>query len=151
MSGAEGLPRPEDYSFAYELQVRLPDFDFQGHVNNATYLTYAEAARVAYAQEVMGQPAREGGWVLAEVRCRYLAPIPRTEDRVIVYQRLLRMGRTSLVYAWAVYTGSDARRAAEGEAVQVYVDTETERPRALPEIWRKRIEAYEAAHSRPVG
>ena len=125
--------------------MRLPDFDLQGHVNNATYFTYAEAARVAYVQQVVGVPLGETGWVLAEIWCRYLAPINRGEAEVIVYQRLRRLGRSSLVYAYAIYAGSGRRRAAEGEAVQVHFDLQTERPKALPEAWRERIRAYETA------
>ena len=45
-----------DFACTHEVGVRFADTDAMGHVNNANYMTYCEIARVAYYEEVSGQP-----------------------------------------------------------------------------------------------
>src|SRR5262249_47526237 len=72
---ALGTPDPrdldEDFAHRRSVEVRFADTDAMGHVNNAVYLTFAEAARVAWWSEVTGETIiREGdrahGLILAE-------------------------------------------------------------------------------------
>ena len=43
-----------DFPFEHELEVRFRDCDPLGHVNNAVYLTYLEAARFAWWHATFG-------------------------------------------------------------------------------------------------
>jgi len=47
-----------EFSFETTVDVRYSDVDTYGHVNNATYATYLEEARVDYLDTVLGDEAR---------------------------------------------------------------------------------------------
>jgi acyl-CoA thioester hydrolase len=52
-------PSQSPFTFSIPMTVRFGDLDALGHVNNAVYLTYIEAARLAYfAQLEVTDPAR---------------------------------------------------------------------------------------------
>ena len=42
------------FSHTASIEVRFADTDAMGHVNNATYLTYCEIARIKYWTDVTG-------------------------------------------------------------------------------------------------
>ena len=75
-------PRDLEGEFGHRITVptRFADTDAMGHVNNAVYLTYAEAARLAWWSDVTGEPIiREGdraeGLILAELDIAYRAQV----------------------------------------------------------------------------
>lgn len=82
-----------------EVEVRFADTDAQGHVNNASYLTYCEMARIRYWSDVTGEAfgAGAGGpesLILAEARISYRSPV-FYGDVVTVETRATRIGRSS--------------------------------------------------------
>src|SRR5512147_2560652 len=76
--------RPEppsgDFRFEHPIEVRFVDTDAFGHVNNAVYLSYFEAARAGYYAAVTGIPfgtgesAGERTFVIAEAHIVYRSP-----------------------------------------------------------------------------
>ena len=74
--------RPIEGSFRYRhpVEVRFGDTDALGHVNNAVYLTYFEAARAGYYAAVAGRPFGTGPdaahhtFVIADARVAYRQP-----------------------------------------------------------------------------
>ncbi len=58
------MPRPAlaegDFPCHHPIEVRFGDTDALGHINNATYLTYFEAARAGYYEALMGTPFGTG-------------------------------------------------------------------------------------------
>lgn len=82
-----------------EVEVRFADTDAQGHVNNASYLTYCEMARLRYWSDVVGGSfvgvaGRPESLILAEARITYRAPV-FYGDAVTVQTRSTRIGRSS--------------------------------------------------------
>jgi acyl-CoA thioesterase FadM len=68
------------WRFEYELEVLFRDCDPMGHVNNAVYLTYLEAARFAWWRNAFGaQGLKEHGFIVARVEIDYRkAALPAT-------------------------------------------------------------------------
>src|SRR3954464_12343965 len=70
-----------DFGYEHPLEVRFVDTDAFGHVNNATYLSYFEAARAGYYAKVTGAPFMTGEhgsahtFVLAEAQIAYRSPV----------------------------------------------------------------------------
>lgn len=146
-------PVPDDFSFTYPVQSRWVDFDALGHVNNAVYLTYVEAARLSYQRHVLGMAGLNQPWVVAEARCRYVLPIVM-ESAITVGLRAHRVGRSSLTFAFAIFAlalegNGELALMAEGEVVQVHVDATTGRPRPIPDAWRSLTESFERAPRHP--
>jgi acyl-CoA thioester hydrolase len=117
------------------LAVRWADMDAVGHVNNATYYTYFEQLRMSWYEHLglAGAIARGGqGPVVVHTRCDYRRAIryPATLDLHLYPGRL---GDTSFEAEYAIHDAADAGVLyAEGAAVSVWVDHDSDRAVALP-------------------
>lgn len=133
------------------IEVRFRDLDALGHVNNATYLTYAETARVKYLVDVglVTFPIRS--WqslnlILAHLSCNYIKPI-QLGQQVMIGSRVREMKRSSFHLQYRIE--ADGELAAEGHAVMVYYDYAAQQSQPIPADIRTTIETFEngANHS----
>ena len=143
---------PGDFAHRCAVEVRLSDTDAMGHVNNARYLTYVEIARVAYYEQVIGQPlplgyhGAEEGMILAEVTMTYRAQAYFGET-LTVETRVDRIGNTSFVMSHRVTAPESrygpARLVATSVGTLVSYDYATDKPIPVPDEWRAAIGAFE--------
>src|SRR5262249_3055785 len=128
---------PGDFAHRHAVEVRLSDTDAMGHVNNARYLTYVEIARVAYYEEVTGNPlpigahVAEAGMILAELRMAYRSPAFYGET-LTVETRVERIGTSSFAMVHRITAPESrygpARLIAAADSVLVAYDYQAERP-----------------------
>jgi len=148
--------RPEppsgEFRFEHPIEVRFVDTDAFGHVNNAVYLSYFEAARAGYYAKVSGAPfgtgarAAERTFVIAEARISYRAPSYFGET-LHVGCRFAWTSRTSFGLEYRVRADASevapARFVADGETVQVMFDVERNRVLRGPDDLLAMFEAFE--------
>ncbi|MEM9953767.1 MAG: thioesterase family protein [Chloroflexota bacterium] len=141
----------DNFRYQYPIKVRFADLDVLGHLNNATYLTYIESARIQYLEDVCGR--RSGGWntlgmILARTEIDYRLPIAY-EDTVVVYVRVARLGGKSFDMLYAITKQGDTDDApviaAEAKTVMVSYDYRNDTSQAVPADWRTKMTAYEPA------
>jgi acyl-CoA thioester hydrolase len=110
------------WRFEHELDVRFRDCDPMGHVNNAVYLTYLEAARFAWWRHTFGPDGlREHGFILARVEIDYRRPaLPG--DRLIVRMRVEAIGTSSFTVGYEMVQARTREVVAEAKSVQVAYD-----------------------------
>lgn len=148
------LPGP--FRYRRTIEVRFPDTDAMGHVNNANYLSYIEAARLGYFETVVGRPlplATHGAsesMILAEARLTFRSPAFYGET-LTVEARIGRIGRTSFTQEYRITAPESRygrrRLVAVADATQVMYDYADERPVPLaPEL----VAAFEAFEGRPL-
>jgi acyl-CoA thioester hydrolase len=140
--------------FAYEhaIEVRFVDTDAFGHVNNATYLSYFEAARAGYYAAVTGAPFMTGEhgsahtFVLAEAQIAYRSPVLFGEP-LLCGCRFAWVGRTSCGLEYRVKAVEspvgDERLVADGSTVQVMFDLDRQRIGRVPADLIEMFEHYE--------
>jgi acyl-CoA thioester hydrolase len=143
---------PGDFAHRHDVEVRLSDTDAMGHVNNARYLTYVEIARVAYYEQVTGNPlpigahGAEEGMILAEIRVTYRSPAFYGET-LTVESRVERIGRSSFGMAHRITAPvsryGPARLIAVADSTLVSYDYPDERPIPVPDEWRSAMRAFE--------
>jgi acyl-CoA thioester hydrolase len=132
-------PKPlAAYPFIFRDQVRFGDLDALGHVNNAVYATYLESARIAYYQELTGQPLEQLDIILAELTISYKAPA-LYGDHLAVGARVASFGTKSFVMEYAVVREGDAALLATGRSVLVCYDYREGRSVPVPEEVRRRV------------
>lgn len=147
-------PAQVDHGFPYghAIEVRYGDTDALGHVNNAVYLSYFEAARGGYYAAVTGHAfgsgpgADERTFVIAEARAAYRSPA-RFGEPLTCWCRVGWLGRASFALEYRLDAAASpvgpARTVAEGSTVQVFYDLSTGRPRRIPPELVQRLTAYE--------
>ena len=81
------------FKFQYSLKSRWKDLDSFGHVNNSTYLTYFEDARIALFDRWNLQPKGKS-LIVAKVVANYYKQLLHPSDFVIG-QKVSRVGNSS--------------------------------------------------------
>ncbi len=69
--------------------------------------------------------------MVAESSCRYFAELKFPSD-LVVGLAVTRLGNSSVTYRTGLWAKDDARLAAAGSWVHVYVDRESRRPVPIP-------------------
>ena len=135
------------FEYTTEVEVRYADIDTYGHVNNATYATYFEEARIDYLHDVVDcgeallSDSESGtGIVIANLEVDFVQPV-EINDSVAVAVRVPRLGQKSFPFEYEVRTEDGV--AATGETTVVTYDRDTESSRPIPEDWRDAITQFE--------
>ena len=128
------------WRFEYELEVLFRDCDPMGHVNNAVYLTYLEAARFAWWRNALGaQGLKEHGFIVARVEIDYRKPaLPG--DRLLVRLRVEDIGRSSFKVGYEILNTRTRELVAEAKSVQVAFDYTQGKSVPISAILRAKLE-----------
>ena len=139
-----------DFAVHWPVQTRWTDNDMFGHLNNAVYYQLFDTAINAWIGNRAGVDAMAAPWlaVVAESSCRYYSELQFPAD-LVVGLAVTRLGTSSVTYRtglWAAgdarpAAGLDARPAAVGSWVHVYVDRQTRRPVPIPEAVRALLQS----------
>lgn len=133
----------EGFRFVHAQEVTFRDLDVFGHVNNAVYLTYIENARIGYMREVLGVESLEDLLVIvAKVNIDFRSRASLGEV-LEIGARVSRIGGKSFDLDHEV-RGPDARLVAAASTTLVTFDYSGDTTMPVPELWRERIESFEA-------
>jgi acyl-CoA thioester hydrolase len=123
-----------------ELRVRSCDVDSFGHVNNAVYLMYAEAARNDYMLQrglTFDDFDRwKAGPVLFSAKLEYKFPA-RTDDELVITGDMQNQGRTRFGIVHEMLLKKENRLVCRAELAFAFVDLSTGRPCRIPEPFAK--------------
>jgi acyl-CoA thioester hydrolase len=130
----------DGFRFTLDIPVRYRDLDTNGHVNNATYATYFEQARLDYFEAVIGRPI-DDDMALVHIEIDFRHEVTEADSPVTVGVRVPELGTSSYPMEYELRVGDEL--AAEAKTVQVYYDRERGKSRPIPEAWRTAFAAYE--------
>ncbi|MFG1401763.1 acyl-CoA thioesterase [Xanthobacter sediminis] len=150
MSGTEATARQagreepalrSDFPHLLTLSTRWADVDVYGHVNNVVYYSYFDTVVNEHliAHGVLDPQASAVIGLVVETRCTYFRSLTFPAP-VVAGMRVAKLGSSSVRYEIALFQGEDARAAAQGHFVHVYVDRASQRPVPLPEAVRRVLE-----------
>jgi acyl-CoA thioester hydrolase len=128
------------WRFEHEVEVRFNDCDPMGHVNNAVYLTYLEAARFAWWQSTFGAGRGSHGFVVARVEIDYRRQAFPGE-RLTVRLRVDGISRSSFAIAYEILNTRTRETVVEGKSVQVSYDAASGKSTPLSDDLRAKLEA----------
>lgn len=134
MSAPPAVPAAMRKLSELAITLRWRDLDAFNHVNNSTFLTYLEEARLRWLAQ-LAEPWDRGSVspLLAAVHLNYRRQLtwPGT---IIVQLFCERIGNTSLTIAHRIVdTQDEALVYLDGNAVMVWIDTASARPVPLPQ------------------
>ncbi len=110
-----------------------------GHVNNATYITYLEIARLDYFKEAGAQiDWRQVGFILARTEINYVQPVLLT-DQLFVRTWCTRVGTKSFNLSYSIFKNQNSEEIEVANALTVLVcyDYENRKSVEMPEEWKK--------------
>lgn len=132
-----------DFRCITRFRVPFCDVDMLQHVNNASYVVWAETVRCIYFDEVLKESlAGANGIILARLEVDYEQPLDYREE-VAVGCRISRIGRKSFDFAYEIWSETRQIRAARALSPMVAYDYTAKASIVIPERWREAIVAYE--------
>ena len=112
--------------------VRWGDLDAFGHVNNATYLIYAQEARFAWSKMLE--------MVVARAEVDFIAPIYTGDIYIDVEIWVHKIGNSSFALTYEMKNGDEL--IARVKTVQVTVSMETKKSRPINDAERDFLNKY---------
>jgi acyl-CoA thioester hydrolase len=112
--------------------VRWGDLDAFGHVNNATYLVYAQEARYTWSKMIE--------MVVARAEVDFIAPIYTGDIFIDVEIWVNKIGNSSFGLTYEMKNGDEV--LARIKTVQVTVSMETKKSRPLKDSEREFLTQY---------
>jgi acyl-CoA thioester hydrolase len=133
------------FRFSTTIRVRWGDCDAFGHVNNASYLSYFEEARIDYWKAVVPDVPFTGMAIVhARVDFRGQA-FPG--DVLTIRAAITELRRTSFWADYEVLRGEAL--VVTGRSAQVFFDYAAQKSTAIPEAFRARVASYEGIGMNP--
>lgn len=123
--------------------MRWSDMDALGHVHNARFLEYFEAARADLVNELvdLGRPSGMS-LVVARHEIDYLVPLVYRQEPIPVDLWVERIGRSSITLGYVVAEADHSIIYGRAVTVMVAVDIATGRSTTLPEFIREALSQY---------
>ena len=118
--------------FQSKQYVRWGDLDAFGHVNNATYLVYAQEARFAWSKMIE--------MVVARAEVDFISPIYTGDFYLDIEIWVHKIGTSSFAVTYEMKNGEEL--VAVVKTVQVTVSMETKKSRPLNDAERDFLNTY---------
>lgn len=138
------IPPRKDFKHNTKVEVRFADMDSFGHVNNASFLTYIEQARIRYFDDVSAwhyDPSKEGV-ILAHASLDFIRPLHFKEE-LMVLTMCTHIGTKSISIVHRVVAEETMEEVATAESVLVAFNYTIEKSIAVPAKWREAIGKFE--------
>jgi acyl-CoA thioester hydrolase len=131
------------FKLSARARVGFSDTDAQGIVYYGRDNPYFDIARVEY-HRTLGLLHRHGPgeFVMRANDVEYFAPAV-FDDEIEIFARVVRVGRTSVTFAFAAYRQPDDTLMVTAHQTLVYVDLAERRAREVPHEYRTRVLEFE--------
>lgn len=133
-----------DFKFEVPVQMRWSDVDHYGHVNNATFVTYLETARIHYLLKVTQWDWKMYGMVVVNLNIDYVSPL-QMHDKTLVAVKCSKIGKSSITFEYELYDvrAKDKKLCAKGTTTMVLISLKDNATMAVPDSIRKTLTDYE--------
>ena len=137
------IPPREHFKHITNVEVRFADMDSFGHVNNASFLTFIEQARIKYFDDIGSwhYDVTAQGAILAHASLDFIRPL-HFKEKLSVLTMCTRIGTKSISIAHRIIVES-MEEVAIAESVAVAFDYNAMKSITVPEKWREAIGKFE--------
>lgn len=136
----------KDFKHKTKIKVRFSDLDAMQHVNNATYLSYLEEARIDYFDNLFKRDKGSLDFqaVVGRIEINYIYPI-ELGDEVEIYSRVSKLGTKSIDVEHIVAICKDDKfiNAATALTKLVYYNYKTKTTMVIPDDERAVLVNFE--------
>ena len=133
------------------VEVRFRDLDAYGHVNNATFLTYLEQARVKILGEYfsLDRETADTAFVMKRVECEFKRPIT-FRNRIYIRMHIAELRRSSFTIHYDVIDEAETVYAS-ADTVLVAINPRSGRPSGIPAWFDEAVRSGAAAFGNTPG
>lgn len=125
-----------------EIKVRFSETDLLGHINNVSYFTYLEAARIDFIEEVgLKINTEEHFFILASASCDFIQQ-GYFGQTLKINTSVSRIGTKSLVLTSEMFEKESGELIAKGESALVYFNRKEQKSVNLPEKIKEKLQLY---------
>ena len=110
----------QDFTFKHPIKTRWRDLDAFRHVNNATFLSYIEDARILFFKR-WGINLKEKSLIVASVKIDYINQLIHPSD-IIIAQKVSRLGNKSFDIQSAIFEKSSSQLICRSIVTSVCYD-----------------------------
>jgi len=110
----------QNFTFKHSIKTRWRDLDAFRHVNNATFLSYIEDARILFFKR-WGINLKEKSLIVASVKIDYIKQLIHPSD-IIIAQKVSRLGNKSFDIQSAIFEKSDSQLICKSIVTSVCYD-----------------------------
>lgn len=130
-----------DYPLHFQQTVAWGDMDAFGHVNNVMYYRYFESARIEYLEQfnIFNYDVIT---VISKSDCHYLSPV-FYPDQLVVATRVEEIRNSAMRMRYTLFSQSQNKVVADGEAVIVVLDARTNGKAAIPDAFKQKVIDFE--------
>ena len=130
-----------DFKFSIPIQPRYADFDMLGHLNNATYVTYYEVARLHYFYEI-GWTLKDISNVVAHIDIDFLLPI-LPDSKVLCSIKTISLGGKSFQMQYELTNMDGSSCYSRAHSVQVCIDRDSATAIKMPDNVRELLSKFD--------
>lgn len=130
-----------DFKFSIPIQPRYADFDMLGHLNNATYITYYEVARLHYFYE-LGWTLKDVSNVVAHLDIDFLVAIIPTSE-VVCSIKTISLGGKSFQMQYELTSSDGSICYSRAHSVQVCIDKNNSKAIQIPDNIRELLAKFD--------
>ncbi len=139
--------KKEQFKYVIQLRVRSYEVDWQGIVHNTNYLRFFEVGRIEYLKQIgaaidMKTIQGSGKVVLVRNEIDYETPAFFDEE-LSIYTRISLIKNSSFVMEGLMEKSADKQAVSHNIAYHVWLDPDTNRPKTIPDEFRKLVQKYE--------
>lgn len=128
--------------FTISIKVQPQDIDVLGHVNNSVYQRYLEQAAIAHSEQfgftIDRYLALGGVFVMRRIELEYLYPAVAGDVLEITTWNVEMRGACA-IRRYEMRRVGERELLLTAEALWVWVDAKTMRPRAIPDILQETL------------
>jgi acyl-CoA thioester hydrolase len=120
-----------------QITVRFGETDALGHINNASYFTYLEEARIRFFEKIgYNMNTKNWNFILASTKCDFLSQ--GFFNQILSIKTFVsRIGTKSFQLEHDIYCAQTGEHIASGNAVIVYFDFEKQKSEPIPDLLRE--------------
>ncbi|MFB6465372.1 acyl-CoA thioesterase [Cytobacillus sp. Hz8] len=125
-----------------QITARFGETDVLGHINNASYFSYLEEARIRFFEEI-GYEIRKNKWnfILASTKCDFVNQ-GYFNQKMTISTYVSHIGTKSFQLEQEVICSETRNLIAKAKAVIVYFDFEKQESMEIPDLLREGLKGY---------
>ncbi|EKN65303.1 thioesterase superfamily protein [Neobacillus bataviensis LMG 21833] len=122
--------------------VRFSETDALGHINNTSYFIYLEEARIRFIEQ-LGFKMNIENWnfILASTKCDFISQGYFGQE-LSIKTYVSKIGTKSFQLEHDVVSIKTNELIAQGNAIMVYFNFETQKSEQIPELLKKELKGY---------